>query len=86
MTMRIQRWMNGKVVTFALSGNINWEESAELQRVFESEEQDRHIVRDMGDVKLVDRDPVRFLGRCQANGVLLENCPGYIREWTTVSE
>jgi hypothetical protein len=37
------------------------EEVAELQRFFEVEGQDRHIVLDLKEVKLVDEDAVRFL-------------------------
>jgi len=32
-------------------------------------------------VKLVDRDAVRFLGLCEANGVELNQCSPYIRDW-----
>jgi hypothetical protein len=33
------------------------------------------------EVKLVDRDALRFLACCKANGTQLENCLAYIREW-----
>jgi len=33
------------------------------------------------DVGVVDRDVVCFFVRCEADGVKLENCPLYIREW-----
>ncbi len=29
----------------------------------------------------VDRDAVKFLARCAANGMELGHCPPYIREW-----
>jgi hypothetical protein len=38
-------------------------------------------VLDLHEVDLVDRDTVRFLARCAAGGVQLEQCPAYIREW-----
>ena len=81
MTLRIQTLAKGDVVSFTLSGRINLEEIAELQRLFEAEGEDRGIALDLRDVKLVDRDAVKFLARCQANGIPLENCPAYIREW-----
>jgi len=81
MTMRIERSAKGEVVAFTLSGRIRAEELAELQRLFEGGGQDRGIVLDLKEVKLVGRDAVRFLARCEANGVQLENCPTYIREW-----
>jgi len=41
----------------------------------------RNIILDLGDVRLADRDAVRFLRDCETNGVKLENCPAYVREW-----
>ena len=81
MTLRIQKSAKGEVVVFTLSGRIRAEEVAELQRLFEVEGQDHRIVLDLKEVKLVDRDTVRFLARCEAKGIRLENCPAYIREW-----
>ena len=81
MTLKIQRSAKGDVIAFTLSGRIGAEELAELQRLFEVEGQDHRIVLDLKEVKLVDRDTVRFLARCEANGTQLENCPPYIREW-----
>jgi len=81
MTLRIQRSAKGEVPVFTLSGRIAAEEMAELQRLFEAEGQDHRIVLDLKEVQLVDQAAVRFLARCEANGIQLENCPGYIREW-----
>jgi len=36
---------------------------------------------DLREVKLADRDAVRFLARCEADGIQLKNCPPYVREW-----
>jgi len=33
------------------------------------------------DVRLADRDAVTFLRVCEADGMKLENCPAYVREW-----
>jgi len=46
---------------------------AELESVLESET-DLQKVLNLKDVRLVDRDAVRFLARCEANGTALENC------------
>ena len=32
-------------------------------------------------MKLVDREAVSFIARCEASGIRLENCPAYVREW-----
>ena len=81
MTFKVQISKKGEVVAFALSGRINAEEVAELQKLFKAEGQDHHIVLDLNEVKLVGLDAVRFLARCEGNGAQLENCPAYIREW-----
>ena len=81
MTLRIQKAARTKVVVFTLSGRIKAEEVAELQRLFEVEGQDHRIVLDLKEVKLADQDAVRFLARCEANGIRLVDCPAYIREW-----
>lgn len=81
MTLKIQILPKGEVVVFTLIGRINADEVAELQKLFKAEGQDCRIVLDLKEVKLVDRDAVRFLARCEGNGVQIEHCPAYIREW-----
>jgi len=68
-------------VVFALSGRIEAEDVAELQKLFQSEAKDHNLVLDLKDVRLVNRDAVRFLADCEADGGRLKNCPAYIREW-----
>lgn len=81
MTLKIQRSTHGELVVFTLSGRIEVEQVAELQRLLASEAKNRRLVLDLQEVKLVDRETVRFLARCEADGVKLEHCPAYIREW-----
>ena len=81
MTFKIKRSVKEEIVTFTLSGRIKAEEVAELKRLLEAEGQDHRIVLDLEEVKLADQDAVRFLARCEANGIQIENCPAYIREW-----
>jgi len=78
--LRIQRKANGKVI-FALSGRIEAEDIDELRRLFELEDISRKIALDLRDVTLVDRDGIKFLSVCEVDGIQLENCPAYIREW-----
>ncbi len=54
---------------------------AELRRLFELQTNYCDIVVDLKDVSLVGRDVMSFLARCEADGVKLENCAPYIREW-----
>jgi anti-anti-sigma regulatory factor len=78
--LRIQRLASHRVV-FALSGRIEMERAPELRRLLEAAGKDRVAVLDLRDVTLVDRGAVKFLARCEADGVKLENCPFYVREW-----
>ena len=38
-------------------------------------------VLQLDEVTLVDVDVVRFLNRCELEGIVLVNCSPYIREW-----
>ena len=55
------------------------EEVAELKALFDADY--RTIVLDLRDVRLADRDAVKFLRECEADGMKVENCPAYVREW-----
>jgi len=45
-------------------------------------EQERSIVTlDLKDVRLVDGDATKVLAFHESNGVRIDNCPLYIREW-----
>jgi anti-anti-sigma regulatory factor len=80
--LKILRSSNGQVI-FALIGRMKAERVAELEELFKSEAGARPIVLDFKDLTLVDRDAVRFLERCEEDGIKLKNCPAYIREWIT---
>jgi hypothetical protein len=78
--LMIQRSSNVRTV-LALSGRIEIEDVAELQRLFHLEAAGQAIALDMRDVTLVDRDAVSFLACCEMEGIRLDGCPAYIREW-----
>ena len=69
------------MVVFTLTGRIQVEHLPELQRLLALEARDHSIVFDLDQVRLVDRETVKFLKQCEADGAKLENCPAYIREW-----
>jgi anti-anti-sigma regulatory factor len=81
MTFRIETAVRGKFTVFVLSGRIEKQAMAELRRLFELQPNARDIVLDLKDVSVVDRDTLRFFADCEAEGVKLENCAAYIREW-----
>jgi hypothetical protein len=53
----------------------------ELQRLSQPEAKDHNLLLNLKDVRLMDRDAVRFLAGCEADGIRLQNHPPYIREW-----
>jgi len=81
MTFRIETAARGTVRVFILSGRIDTQAIAELRRLLEPQTDCHNIVLDLKDVGVVDRDMVCFLVRCETDGVKLENCAPYIREW-----
>jgi hypothetical protein len=81
MTFRIETTPRGKFTVFILSGRIESQAIDELRRLLEFHADRRDIVLDLKDVSLIARDVMAFLARCEADGVKLENCTPYIREW-----
>ncbi len=81
MTFRIETATRGTLRVFILSGRIDKQATAELRGLFEGQTDCRDIVLDMKDVGVIDRDVMCFFMSCEADGVKLENCASYIREW-----
>ena len=81
MTFRIETAIRGRFIVFFLSGRIETPAIAELRSLFKLQTDGLHIVLDLKDVSLIDREVLRFLVSCEADGVRLENCAPYIREW-----
>jgi hypothetical protein len=80
MTFRIETAARGSSTVFIVSGRLETPVIAELSRLFELQTE-RDIVLDLKDVGVIDREVMGFFLRCEANGVKLENCPSYLREW-----
>jgi hypothetical protein len=81
MTLRVERSARHGFTVFALSGRIEAEYIAGLKELFELGLNRQNVILDLIDLKLVDREGVRFLMRCEADGMKLEHCPAYVREW-----
>lgn len=79
MTLRIEKVSDGRVVILRLSGRLQSQHVEELKAQMEGSTQ--RVMLDLEEVKLVDRDVVRFLGLCEAGGVELNQCSPYIRDW-----
>jgi hypothetical protein len=81
MAFRIETATRGRVRVLILSGDIEAQAIAELRRLFELRTNYRKIAFDLKDVLTVDREALRSLIGWEADGVTLEHCTPYIREW-----
>jgi len=85
VTYRIQRLVERHDVVFMLSGELVADHVAQLEELLHTEKPNR-VRLDLTDVTLVDRIGVRFLVRAGEAGILLVNCPDYIRRWIDAGE
>ena len=79
--LKIRRSEDRGLAVFGLSGRFEREQVSELQKLIEAEAELRKVTLDLDELRLVDREAVRFLAACEAGGIKLENCPFYVREW-----
>jgi hypothetical protein len=80
--LRIERQSKGRLsANLKLSGRMQadglWELRTEIEKCSPLPS------LDLEEVTLLDRDSVRFLMRCELEGIQLVNCPLYVREWIT---
>ena len=78
--LKIDRSSNGDIV-FVVSGRLQPDSVAQLSTLLAAETAGRALVLDLKDLLLADREVVRFLRACEGQGILLRNCPPYIRIW-----
>ena len=79
MTLKIEKYADEYGTTIRLIGRVQAEHLAELET--QIKESGSKVALDLEEVNLVDVEVVRFLGRCEAQGVKLLNCCPYIRDW-----
>ena len=79
--LKILRSTRDGSVVLSVIGRIEEESLAELKRVIRGETTDHNRVLDLKDVTLVDQAAIRLLARCEAESIVLENCPAYVRDW-----
>ncbi len=77
--LRIEKRSRKTSTVLKLSGRIQEEYLSELQTEIEQCTVTPGL--DLKDVNLLDRLSVRFLMRCESQGIQLINCPLYIQEW-----
>jgi anti-anti-sigma regulatory factor len=81
MVLRIERSRRKGIWTFRLSGVFDKEYIAELEDLFGRPVDYHKVIVDLSDVQIVDRAAVQFLLRCEVQGLKLQNCPPFVREW-----
>jgi anti-anti-sigma regulatory factor len=79
VTLKIEKLAGEHGTTIRLIGRIRAECLGELKGQIATSAQT--IVLDLGEVTLVDAEVVRFLSSCESEGIHLQHCSAYIREW-----
>lgn len=77
--LRIEKDSDGCVTRLLLSGRIQSDRIACIRSAM-NDSCARRIL-DLSEVTLVDFAVVRFLIRCEEEGIQLTGCPPYVREW-----
>ena len=78
--LKILRATDSNIV-FTVIGRLEAENMAEVTGLLASVPPGPAIVLDLTDLVLVGRDAVRFLRTCERDGIVLRNCPQFIRIW-----
>jgi hypothetical protein len=79
VTLKIEKLAGEHGTTLKLIGRIRAEHLAELRVQIAASA--ASIVLELREVTLVDADVVRFLSTCESEGIHLQHCSAYIREW-----
>ena len=80
VTCKIHRQtIGGGRVVLRVSGRLAGKNVDMLRTLLEQES--NVLTLDLKDVRLVDGDAVKLLAIHESNGVGIDNCPLYIREW-----
>jgi len=78
--LKIQYTDNGDAV-LTVSGRLRADNLVELAAALDEECLGRTLVLDLKDLVGADEDAIRFLCACVRDGIVLRNCPRYIRTW-----
>jgi hypothetical protein len=76
---RIEKECDQCVTRLRLSGRIRSELIPSIRS--EMDGQDTSKTLDLSEVTLVDLGVVRFLIKCEDEGIEIVQCPPYVREW-----
>jgi hypothetical protein len=80
VTCKIDREAVGESrVVLRVSGRLTGDYTNTLRTLLEQEGSE--LTLDLKDVRLVDAEAVKLLAIHESNGVRIDNCPLYVREW-----
>ena len=79
MTLKIEKDSDGQRTTIRLIGRMRREHIEELKAQIEA--LGTRVTLDLNEVSLVDLDVIRFLAKCQTEGISLVHCSRYINNW-----
>jgi hypothetical protein len=79
--LKVQRSADAGGVMLAVSGRLAVDNVHLLLRALDAEPRDSTLVLDLSELRIVDRFGAAFLERCEADGIVLLDCPAFIRLW-----
>ena len=79
VVLRIEKYPDGPRTKLVLSGRIESSDVEQLELQIDRSETD--VALDLRQVRIVDREAVRFLARCETRGIELLECPPFVRAW-----
>jgi anti-anti-sigma regulatory factor len=79
MTLRVEKDSEGQTTTLRLIGRMRLERIEELKAQIKAE--GTSVALDLNEVSLVDLDVIRFLAKCQTEGISFVHCSRYINNW-----
>ncbi len=79
MTLKIERYTDGRGTIIRLIGWMRREHLGELEK--QIGEGGPNLTMDLAEMNLVDLQVIRFLGACEARGITLLNGSPYINDW-----
>jgi len=77
--LKIERHCEECGTKFLLSGRIQSDQIDCIQSAIRDDSAPK--ILDLSDVTLVDLEVIRFLIRCEEEGIELVQCPHYVRRW-----
>jgi hypothetical protein len=79
VTLRIEKDSDGQTTTLRLIGRMRRKHIEELKAQIKAG--GTSVTLDLNEVSLVDLDVIRFLAKCQTEGISLVHCSRYINNW-----